>query len=75
MAVAVAGGTVDLAVGPLLGINVSVVQLNGQDSNVTIGCVYLSFGAGGFVRSFALIILFVRVLHHVSLSGFLALSG
>jgi ribose transport system permease protein len=80
MAVAVAGrGTVDLAVGPLLGfINVSVVQLNGLGMVTSPwGVFILALGLGVLYQIlFALIIIFVRVQPIiVSLSGFLALSG
>ncbi len=65
MAVAVAGrGTVDLAVGPLLGfINVSVVQLNGLGMVTSPwGVFILALGLGVLYQIlFALIILFVRV--------------
>ncbi|MDK1118295.1 MAG: ABC transporter permease [Anaerolineae bacterium] len=80
MAVAVAGrGTVDLAVGPLLGfINVTLVKMNGLDLVTSPwGVFILAMGLGVLYQLlFALIILFIRVQPIiVSLSGFLALSG
>ncbi len=80
MATAIAGrGTTDLAIGPLLAfINVSVVQLNGQDLVTSpIGVFLVALGMGVLYQLlFALIIIFVRVQPIiVALSGFLALSG
>ncbi len=80
MATAIAGrGTTDLAVGPLLAfINVSVIQLNGQElvtSPIGIFLVALAIGVA-YQLLFALIIIYVRVQPIiVALSGFLALSG
>lgn len=80
MAVAIAGrGTVDLAVGPLLGfINVIIIKLNGLDLITSpFGVFILALGIGVLYQVlFALIILLVRIQPIiVSLSGFLALSG
>ncbi len=80
MAVALAGrGTVDLAVGPLLGfINVTVIKLNGFELFTSpLGVFFLAIGIGVLYQVlFALIIIYVRVQPIiVSLSGFLALSG
>ena len=80
MAVALAGrGTVDLAVGPLLGfINVTVIKLNGFELFTSPwGVFFLAIGIGVLYQVlFALIIIYVRVQPIiVSLSGFLALSG
>jgi ribose transport system permease protein len=80
MATAIAGrGTVDLAVGPLLGfINVSVVSLNGLGlvtSPVAVFVVALGIGVL-YQLLFALVIIVVRVQPIiVALSGYLALTG
>ncbi len=80
MATAIAGrGTTDLAIGPLVAfINVSIVQLNGDDlvtSPIGVFLVALAMGVA-YQLFFALVIIFVRVQPIiVALSGFLALSG
>lgn len=80
MATTIAGrGTVDLAIGPLLGfINVTLVQLFGQDIISSPVAFFLyALGVGVAYQVFmGLIIVFVRVQPIiVSLSGYLALSG
>ncbi|MGH6882596.1 MAG: ABC transporter permease [Hypericibacter sp.] len=80
MATTIAGrGTVDLAIGPLLGfINVTLVQLFGQDVISSPVAFFLyALGVGVAYQLFmGLIIVFIRVQPIiVSLSGYLALSG
>ncbi len=72
-------GTVDLAIGPLIGfINVSVIQLTAADiigSPVTIFVFAIGLGIA-YQILMAAIVIYVRVQPIiVSLSGFLALSG
>lgn len=80
MATALAGrGTVDLAIGPLLGfVNVSLVRLNelgGIQSPIAVFIFAIAVGMA-YQLVMALIVIFVRVQPIiVALSGYLALSG
>ena len=80
MATALAGrGTVDLAIGPLLGfVNVSLVRLNelgAVQSPIAVFAFAIAIGMA-YQLLMALIVIFVRVQPIiVALSGYLALSG